>query len=103
MYKYLNCNGVESFSSCNVPRTYGRGGGILIIYIFNVNIEFHREKVKSFQGVQHNWKFSEECVDILVIYRPPPKQKEELSNDLYVKEFGDLGVDTHISTNDYNG
>ena len=106
-----NCITPVGYNFANFPRTYAKGGGLLVIYRSDVKVEFFKSYCDiTLQYCLFKTKFDLEVVTFLLLYRPPQSSYvlfceilKELLCELYLKGnticIGDLNVHWDDVTN----
>jgi exonuclease III len=89
----------DGFSVAHRARRSKRGGGVALIHRDTFKAKIMKElHVESFECLEAMLTTASTCVRIVVIYRPPPSQKNGLSKTLFFDEFSNFLNDHTLST-----
>ena len=79
----------------HVPRSRGKGGGVGILYRSCVSgKQASPSTCKTFENIHVSLKAGSSHLNIYVIYRPPPNNKNELTVDDFLGELAQMFEDT---------
>jgi predicted nucleic acid-binding Zn-ribbon protein len=76
----------------HVPRRKGRGGGVAIVYKESLNldkVETIRDYYTSMELVEVLLKTGNDCIRLVVMYRPPPSGNSGQPTSVFLQEFSD--------------
>ena len=75
----------------HVPRIGSRGGGVALIWKAHYAVKLEPAfQASSFESIVMLATIGSKAFRIVVIYRPPPSQQNQLQKSLFVTEFADL-------------
>ena len=75
----------------HVPRIGSRGGGVALIWKAHYAVKLEPAfQASSFESIVLLATIGSKAFRIVVIYRPPPSQQNQLQKSLFVAEFADL-------------
>ena len=89
-----------SHSIHHLPRKHSRGGGVALLYKNRFKLKKLSPKIsfKSFEFTDYTLNYASTSLRMVVVYRPPPSQKNRLSVTLFLDEFSSLLEKLIIST-----
>jgi exonuclease III len=91
--KALSISGFKLFS---VPRKGNNGyGGIAILYKANLSVSKTSSMLggETFEHGEILFRSDSKCLNVVVIYRPPPSRKNKFSTPQFLEEFGSFMQD----------
>ena len=80
------------FAFHHLPRIHSRGGGVALLYKSRFKLKKLSPNIsfKSFEFTDCTLPYASTSLRMVVVYRPPPSQKNRLSVTLFLDEFGSL-------------
>ena len=80
------------FAFHHLPRKHSRGGGVALLYKSRFKLKKLSPNIsfKSFEFTDCTLIYASTSLRMVVVYRPPPSQKNRLSVTLFLDEFSSL-------------
>ena len=98
------------FAFHHLPRKHSRGGGVALLYKSRFKLKKLSPNIsfKSFEFTDCTLNYASTSLRMVVVYRPPPSKKNQLSVTLFLDEFSSLlekliiSIGPLVITGDFN-
>ena len=95
----------EGYQFVHIPRSEGRrGGGVGVMYKNGLNIRVTRStdiiKYSTFEFIACNIKFKAINMKLIVVYRPPPSNKNHLRTNTFMAEWSQFLIEEVTQSKD---